>query len=118
MKDRDLKAIVQLELSQQGYTLWKNNVGALEDTHGRLVKYGLCVGSSDLIGFKVEQIHLDRFNSSEPMARFAAIECKSFKDKLSKSQHTFLSHVLASGGIAKVAQEQKDGTVKIMDYEG
>jgi hypothetical protein len=30
--------------------LWRNNVGALRDERGRLVTYGLCKGSSDLIG--------------------------------------------------------------------
>lgn len=113
MKDRDLKSIVQIELSKQGYTLFRNNVGALKDARGRLVKYGLCVGSSDLIGFYRHTIL-----GGQNRAIFCAVECKSVSDKLSKAQMAFLDHVLACGGIAKVAQEQKDGTVKIMDYEG
>ncbi len=36
--------------SQLGARIFRNNVGKLRDAHGRLVTYGLCVGSSAEFG--------------------------------------------------------------------
>lgn len=52
---------VRLESARLGITMWRNNVGALEDERGRWVRYGLCndskqlnekVKSGDLIGIR------------------------------------------------------------------
>lgn len=52
---------VRLEAAEKGIWLMRNNVGACQDKHGRLIRYGLCndtkqlnetVKSSDLIGVR------------------------------------------------------------------
>lgn len=52
---------VRLQAAQAGYLVWRNNVGAMEDVNGRVVRFGLCndsakvnkrIKSSDLVGIK------------------------------------------------------------------
>ena len=42
---------IRLAVGSGDVRLFRNNTGALMDQNGRLVKFGLCKGSSDLIGF-------------------------------------------------------------------
>ncbi len=55
------QSAVRLEAGQKGVKLWRNNVGALLDRNGRLVRYGLAndsaemndkIKSGDLIGYR------------------------------------------------------------------
>jgi len=111
LTDRDIIAQTMLDLAET-HTLWRNNTGALQDKRGRLVRFGLHPGSSDLIGFQVCG-GLDGYDR----AIFTAIECKSARDRLSDAQRTFLSHVSRSGGIAQVAQADKQGRITLTDYQ-
>ena len=47
---------IRLEHGSGPARLWRNNTGALKDATGRLVRYGLCPGSSDLIGLRTRII--------------------------------------------------------------
>lgn len=56
-----VQAVVRLEASRKGVLLWRNNVGALKDDRGALVRYGLAnttaaenkiLKSGDLIGVR------------------------------------------------------------------
>jgi len=56
-----VQSVVRLEASQKGVKLFRNNVGALKDERGRLVRYGLgndssamneVLKSADLVGFR------------------------------------------------------------------
>lgn len=56
-----VQAVVRLEASRKGVLLWRNNVGALKDERGALVRYGLAnttaaenkiLKSGDLIGVR------------------------------------------------------------------
>lgn len=56
-----VQSVVRLEASQKGVKLFRNNVGALKDERGRLVRYGLgndtpalnaALKSADLIGWR------------------------------------------------------------------
>ena len=49
--EKDIERTLILRASQCGSTLFKNNVGKLRDERGNLVTFGLCKGSSDLIGW-------------------------------------------------------------------
>jgi len=61
----------------------------------RIVKYGLCVGSSDLIGWKTVTITPDMVG--ETRAIFVAIEAKTEDGRLSEDQLNFLDQAAIAG---------------------
>lgn len=97
---------VRLEVSKSGGTVFRNNVGKLKDQQGRLVSFGLCEGSSDLIGFYPVTITPDMIGRT--IAVFLAIECKSSTGKASDSQNNFVRVVKESGGISGIARSAKE----------
>lgn len=115
-RDTDLKSRVMLMLQEQGYVLFRNNTGKANVARAgqppRWVRYGLIKGSSDLIGY------LGAWTGDGPRSIFTAVECKSVNDRLTPEQKTFLRNVRESGGIAMIAKEQKDGSIKMEDYTG
>ena len=76
--------------------VWRNNVGTLKTEHGQHVKFGLCVGSADLIGIY------------KPTGQFLAIECKKPGEKQSQEQKMFEALVAISGGLYCVARSVSD----------
>lgn len=65
---------IRLALGTGPSRLWRNNTGALKDARGQLVRYGLCPGSSDLIGFRTITITPDMVG--QQVAVFTAVEVK------------------------------------------
>jgi len=65
---------------------------------GRPLHAGLCVGSSDLIGYR--QI--------DGVAQFVALEVKSATGRATKEQSQFLEHITAAGGCAAVVRNTDD----------
>ena len=65
---------------------------------GRPLHAGLCVGSSDLIGYRV----VDR------VAQFVALEVKSATGRPTAQQTQFLDHINAVGGLAGIARSVDD----------
>lgn len=84
----------RLAASECGAIVWRNNTGALKDQNGRLVRYGLCPGSSDLIGIY--------------KSKFVALEVKIPGKKPRPEQVTFINAVIANGGIAGVVTNRAD----------
>ncbi len=82
-------------LSRAGCMVWRNNTGALRDGTGRLVRYGLCKGSADIIGIA-------------PDGRFLAVECKTETGHVRTEQVQFLEAVRKAGGLAGVARSADD----------
>ncbi len=61
MTETGVQSRVRLAAAQAGYLVWRNNVGAMEDAKGRVVRFGLAndsakvnktIKSSDLVGIK------------------------------------------------------------------
>ena len=50
MKETDILKLCLMEASKLGAIVWRNNTGKLPDAYGRWVEFGLCKGSSDIIG--------------------------------------------------------------------
>ncbi len=86
---------IMMALSEAGAIVWRNNTGVLKDANGRPVKFGLCVGSSDLIGIC-------------PDGRFLAVEVKAAKGRVTDAQERFISAVRRMGGRAGVARDVQD----------
>lgn len=91
--EREIQDAIMMEASQLGATVWRNNTGMLYNRRGTPVKYGLCKGSSDIIGIW--------------QGRFLAIEVKRPNKKATKDQQRFIDHVNAKGGIAFVCDDEK-----------
>ena len=88
MNEADIQRLVMIELSRLGAVVWRNNTGAYK-ANERYVRYGLCVGSSDIIGMY--------------QGRFLAVEVKQPKKKPTQEQQRFINTVNENGGIAFVA---------------
>ena len=65
---------------------------------GRPLHAGLCVGSSDLIGYR----------QVDGVAQFVALEVKSATGRATKEQVQFLDHIQAAGGLAGIARSVDD----------
>jgi hypothetical protein len=89
---------LRLELSQGPVRLFRNNVGLAVDSVGHHVRYGLCPGSSDLIGWRTRVIH--PVDVGCEWAVFCALEAKHGRGRLSPEQQAFIDAVRRSGGLA------------------
>lgn len=96
---------IRLDLGRGPVRLWRNNTGALKDPSGRLVRYGLCQGSSDLIGLRAITITPDMVGQT--VAVFAAIEVKD-RGRPTPEQLAFIDAVTNLGGLAGVARSTDD----------
>jgi len=106
-KETEFMHWVQMEASQMGGRLFRNNVGLYLSLDGmRKVKAGLCKGSSDLIGFFPKEI--TKNDVGKVYAIFTAIETKAKRGKLSKVQENFIKLVQKNGGIAGEAKNLKE----------
>lgn len=108
------QATVRLEASQKGVRLWRNNVGALKDSSGRVVRFGLgndspainkVIKSSDLIGWR--RVVITQGHVGLHIAQFVAREVKApghqvtpDRDPHERAQLAFLNLVNADGGDA------------------
>jgi hypothetical protein len=95
-----MKAIRAALAALPGVTVWRNSVGF--DPNAR-VRYGLGVGSADLVGF----VQVDG------RAVFLGVECKTDTGRLSKEQRIWLDLVKRHGGIAGVARTPEEAVALI-----
>lgn len=103
---------VRLEAAQKGLRLWRNNVGALLDSRGVPVRYGLAndsqqlnkvVKSGDLIGWRPVRITPEHVGTL--LAQFVSRECKKPGWKFNGDEHEraqlrWAEAVMADGGDA------------------
>ena len=105
--ERRIQSEIQLAACADGgpARLWRNNTGALRDSRGQLVRYGLCPGSSDLIGFR--SIVLTPEMVGQRVAVFAAVEVKD-RSRPTQQQEAFIALVQRGGGMAGIARSVPD----------
>lgn len=108
---------VRLEASAKGYTLWRNNVGALLDKRGVPVRFGLAndsaamntrIKSADWIGWRKVVVTPDMVGQT--LAVFASVEMKEAGWRYSgagreAAQMTWAQLVAASGGVGVIVSE-------------
>lgn len=100
-KETDIQNDIRVALSERGIIVWRNNVGLAKFPNGSVVKYGLCNGSSDLIGIS-------------PNGRFIAIEVKVPEEEPDSDQENFIKVILRNGGIAGVAHSVEEALQLVM----
>jgi hypothetical protein len=79
-------------------------MGAVVIQNARPLNAGLCVGSSDLIGWKTVTITPDMVG--QQVAVFVAAEVKTAAGRLTGEQTNFLNKVRAAGGLAVVVRDE------------
>ncbi len=80
--------------------LWRNNTGATR-VQNRIIRFGLCVGSSDLVGILA------------PAGRLVALEVKSSAGRTTPAQEVFLALVRKHGGFAAVVRSVPEALAAI-----
>lgn len=103
-KETKIQTKIMLALSEAGCTVWRNEtagayVGRKIHSAGdqvtlagaRMVQFGLCKGSADIIGMT-------------PSGQFLAIEVKTDTGRPSKYQLNFIAQVKKNGGVAGIAR--------------
>lgn len=113
--ERTLLRSLLLASSRIGARLFRNQIGRYRlarpscvecQRFGRIVSSGLCVGSSDLIGWMPVAITPEMVGRT--LAVFVAVEAKTETGRTSAEQRAFLAAVARAGGKALVAREVND----------
>jgi len=86
--------------------MFRNQVGQYQLADGRVIRSGLCVGSSDLVGWKPVVVTESMVGST--LAVFCAVEVKRQGGKVTESQQRFLDAVKRAGGMAGVARSPEE----------
>lgn len=108
----------RLDASRQGWRLWRNNVGVLEDANGRPVRFGLAndspgvnkvMKSGDLIGCRPRIITQELVGST--IGQFVSIECKEegwhyTGTPREQAQQNWALFVLSLGGDARFVSRE------------
>ena len=99
MTEGHIQDEIRLALSDEpGLVLWRNNVG-IADQRGARVRYGLAVGSADLIGCL--------------NGRFVALEVKTSTGRATPEQRLWLDLVRRHGGFAAIVRSTDDARAAI-----
>lgn len=107
-QERELQHEIRLIMGRHPTVrLFRNSVGQVsytdDDGSRRHVRYGLCKGSSDLIGFRT--LDVPGFG---PVAQFVALELKTDRGALTREQRMFIEAVRLRGGLAGVARSVEE----------
>ena len=100
--EHEIQQRIRLACGRGPVRLWRNNTGALLDQQGRFVRFGLCKGSSDLIGLRSLEITPELVGHQ--IAQFVALEIKTNCGIVSPEQRAFLRAVQELGGLAAVCR--------------
>ena len=95
--EHEIQQRIRLACGRGPVRLWRNNTGALVDQQGRFVRFGLCKGSSDLIGLRSLEVTSELVG--QQLAQFVALEVKTAQGVLSPEQRAFLRLVKQFGGV-------------------
>ena len=100
--EHEIQQRIRLACGRGAVRLWRNNTGALVDQQGRFVRFGLCKGSSDLIGLRSVVVTPEMVG--QRIAQFVALEIKAPQGVVSPQQQAFLRLVQQLGGVAAVCR--------------
>ena len=92
--------------SALGWRLFRNNVGVGTMSNGAFVRFGLRVGSGDLIGWRPVTVTQDMVGTV--IAQFVSVEVKTATGRLSEDQVHWAEQVRSAGGVAITARSEND----------
>lgn len=108
MTESDLLRAILLAHSTGTRRIFRNNVGVLQDRAGRYVRYGLALGSPDLIG--LQRVMIMPEHVGRTFAVFVGIEAKSQRGRLTDEQTSFLDMLGTLHAFHGVARSVEDAT--------
>ena len=123
MTEAAIQKRVMIEATRLGLRVFRNNVGVLMDRRGIPVNFGLCVGSSDLIGWGKKDgmaffvaIEVKRPEGVEYLTKVKngktfIIEKKIPQGETTAEQENFLNEVSKAGGFACVIRDENNKIV-------
>lgn len=85
--------------------VWRNNVGVLPDSRGIPLRYGLAVGSADLVGL------------IKKTGQFLAVEVKTPRGRLSAEQKAWLNTIHSMGGVVKVMRTAEEAEAFVRELQ-
>jgi len=114
MSEQEIQQRVRLALGEiPEVRAFRNNTGKLRDVNGQWVEFGLCIGSSDLIGWTSIEITPEMVGKK--VAVFTAVEVKTPTGRATAEQTNFISRVREAGGIAGIARSPEEARNIIMN---
>ncbi len=126
MKETNVQRSIMMAVSKLGTRIFRNNVGtawngknyATKDgkrviENAQLIRFGLCKGSSDLIGYTSKTITPDMIG--QKVAVFTAIEVKKKGGKQSPEQINFIKRLNDAGGLGGFAYSEAEAAAIIQN---
>ena len=105
--ERNIQNLIRLELSKNGVTSFRNNVGGTKTDSGGWIDFGVGgKGGSDLICITPITITPDMVGQT--VGIFTAIEVKNRTRKPTPEQVKFIDFINKNGGLAGVARSPAD----------
>lgn len=93
--ETNLMNACMVAMSEAGCLVWRNNTGVLPDRRGIPIRFGLCVGSGDLIGIAPDGV-------------FVSVEVKTKTGRATDAQLRFVDAVRSKGGRSGIARSPED----------
>ena len=107
MTESNIQRPIMLALGGRDDTrIFRNNVGTAQTIDGRFIRFGLCPGSADLIGWKSVRITPD--DVGKTLAVFLSVEVKTPRGRATEQQIRWRNTVRKMGGIAVVARSVEE----------
>ncbi len=126
MKETNVQRSIMMAVSRLGTRIFRNNVGtawngknyATKDgkrviENAQLIRFGLCKGSSDLIGYTSKTVTPDMVGKK--VALFTAIEVKKKGGKESPEQKNFIKRLNDAGGLGGFAYSEAEAVAIIQN---
>lgn len=105
MKERNIQNSIRLECSNGDTRLFVNDVGVAE-VGGRKIRYGLCNGSTDLVGVHTITVTGEMVGREVGVAVFA--EVKTPTGTVKPHQQSFMNQMTKMGCIVGVVRSVSD----------
>ena len=101
----EIQQRIRLACGRGTTRLWRNNTGTLVDRQGWLMRFGLCKGSSDLIGLR--SVEVTAAMVGQRIGQFVAIEVKAPHGAIRPEQETICSWCSGSVGSQRSAARSR-----------